>query len=415
MKPSTILLDEYRYDLPDERIAKYPVSPRDSSKLLVYKNGQIAHDTFANLPNQLPEKSFLVFNDTKVIPARVYFRRPTGAIIEVFLLHPEQPTHLVHEAMQATDGCVWACMIGNKKRWKTEEVYSLKFAIGAGIWFELYAQLIDATKNWVRFWWKPVDEAENEQASVAFVEVVKALGEIPLPPYLNRQTEAQDTDTYQTVYSKAEGAVAAPTAGLHFTDNVFKALETRQISHTFITLHVGAGTFQPVKVANAVEHTMHSEQAVFDKKMLEDLHQNADNLIAVGTTSMRALESLYWFGVKLLTNAGRNDTPFFIEQYYPYQHHNQPLPRANEALEAIIVYFEANHLTQLVGETEIYIVPSYAFKMCKGLITNYHQPGSTLMLLVAAFVGQDWQKIYNTALANDYRFLSYGDSSLLLP
>ena len=269
----------------------------------------------------------------------------------------------------------------------------------------------DSEKNWVQFSWKGIDQTE----AICFVEVIKALGQIPLPPYLNRATEARDAETYQTVYSKAEGAVAAPTAGLHFTENVFKSLANRQISHDFITLHVGAGTFQPVKVANAIEHTMHSEQVVFTKSILENILKNCDNLIAVGTTSVRALESLYWFGVKLQQESTTDQPPtFFIEQFYPYAHQTQALPSAKDALETILNYLETNNLTQLIGETEIYIVPGYGFKMCKGLITNYHQPGSTLMLLVSAFVGEDWKKIYNEALQNGYRFLSYGDSSLLL-
>jgi S-adenosylmethionine:tRNA ribosyltransferase-isomerase len=408
MKPDVILLDEYRYDLPDEQIAKYPVSPRDSSKLLVYRQGELEHARFSDVSDYLPPHSFLVFNDTKVIPARIYFQKPTGGTIEVFLLHPEQPTRLVHEAMQTTDSCVWACLIGNKKRWKTGEILQLNLPDLA---LELNAQIEDVEKNWVRFWWK--NTGNNDP--ISFVTLIKAIGEIPLPPYLNRDTEAQDTETYQTVYSKAEGAVAAPTAGLHFTENVFNNLINKGIGHTFITLHVGAGTFQPVKVANAVEHTMHAEQVVFTKKMLVDLHQNANNLIPVGTTSMRALESLYWFGVKLLQQSSQNEAFFFIEQYYPYQHSNQTeLPSAKAALAAVLSYFETHHLTQLIGETEIYIVPGYDFKLCKGLITNYHQPGSTLMLLVAALLGNDWKKVYQAALQNGYRFLSYGDSSLLL-
>jgi len=410
MKPAVILLDDYRYDLPEARIAKYPVAPRDTSKLLIYRQNNIVHDRFFNLANYLPDASFLVFNDTKVIPARVYFQKSTGGIVELFLLHAEQPTRMVHEAMQVTDTCVWTCMIGNKKRWKSNETLCLQFSVG-GLLYELTATLIDSEKNWVQFSWKSTDQIN----ALSFVEVIKALGQIPLPPYLNRATEAQDAETYQTVYSKAEGAVAAPTAGLHFTENVFKSLSNRQISHSFITLHVGAGTFQPVKVANAIEHTMHSEQVVFSKNILEEILKNSDNLIAVGTTSVRALESLYWFGVKLQQKSTAEDTSsFFIEQFYPYAHQGQVLPSAKDALETILNYLETNNLTQLIGETEIYIVPGYAFKMCKGLITNYHQPGSTLMLLVSAFVGEDWKNIYNEALQNEYRFLSYGDSSLLL-
>lgn len=417
---SEIWLAEFRYDLPDERVAKHPVSPRDSSQLLVYKQGEITHQHFTNLANQLPKNSFLVFNDTKVIPARVYFQKPTGAIIEVFLLNPEQPTRLVQEAMRVEQTCVWACMIGNKKRWKTGEVLDLRFEVcgfgGANRSFELYAELVDSEKNWVRFSWQLIGSEENKNDSVAFVEVIKALGEIPLPPYLNRATETADGQTYQTVYSKAEGAVAAPTAGLHFTERVFQQLADKQIEHDFVTLHVGAGTFQPVKEANALAHVMHAEQMVIKKQLLENLYDHSENTIAVGTTSLRSLESLYWFGVKLFFNHNLSQAAAFsLSQNEAYEYEGQQLPDSKSAITAIIDYLENNNLEEVIAETAIYIVPGYEFKICKGLITNYHQPGSTLMLLVAAFVGNDWQKIYAEALANDYRFLSYGDSSLLLP
>ena len=419
MKPpmSEIWLEEFRYDLPDERVAKHPVSPRDSSKLLIYRQGEITHQHFTNLADHLPENSFLVFNDTKVIPARIYLQKPTGGIIEIFLLNPEQPTRLVQEAMQVEQTCVWECMIGNKKRWKTGEVYDLKFA-GAGEanrWFELRVELVDSAKNWVRFSWQETKPETNNAVSIPFVEVIKALGEIPLPPYLNRATEAADSQTYQTVYSKTEGAVAAPTAGLHFTENVFQQLAKKQIGHDFVTLHVGAGTFQPVKEANALAHVMHAEQMVFSKQLLENLYDHAENIVAVGTTSLRSLESLYWFGLKLsLTQDLPKDEFFYLSQFEPYQHENRPFVSAKTALMAIVDYLERNNLEELMAETAIYILPGYEFKMCKGLITNYHQPGSTLMLLVAAFVGNDWKKIYAEALTNNYRFLSYGDSSLLL-
>lgn len=437
---SEVLLRDYQYDLPDERIARYPVVPRDSSKLLVYQNNKIAHQHFSDLSDYLPLNSFLVFNDTKVIPARVFFQKPTGAFIEIFLLHPEAPTRIIHDAMQQTESAVWSCMVGNKKRWKEGEVLDLQFAVGSRLSaigyrqasekhdltthnsqltthnsaYELKVEWANYEKNWVRFSWSSLAVGTSE-TKLSFVEVVKALGEIPLPPYLNRKANIRDEETYQTVYSNIEGAVAAPTAGLHFTENVFLSLAQKGINHDFVTLHVGAGTFQPVKVQNAVEHTMHAEQIVFKKSLITNLIKNITQLIVVGTTSMRSLESLYWFGVKLLNNQeAASPLLFFIEKLAPYQNYDK-LPSAKESLQTVSNYMDKHGFEELIGETEIMIFPSYTFKVCKGLITNFHQPQSTLMLLVAAFVGPDWRKIYNEALINNYRFLSYGDSSLLFP
>ncbi len=412
-----IQLTDFEYNLPDERIARYPAEPRDSSKLLVYQSGQISHQSFQSLTDFLPESAFLVFNDTKVIPARLYFQKTTGSVVEVFLLQPHAPTRFVHQAMQVAHSCVWECMIGNKKRWKYDEILSLAFEID-GLKFKIEALLIEREQNLVQFSWK-----NESQSTTAFVDVVQALGQIPLPPYLKRKTENQDTETYQTVYSKSEGAVAAPTAGLHFTERVFERMAHKNIGHSFVTLHVGAGTFMPVKVQSVATHTMHTEQVVYTRQLIEDLVAHNSKVVAVGTTSMRSLESLYWFGVKLLADykSATTDTPivnqgersFKIEKLYPYSIESPPSVTAS--LQAILNYMTANEMSQLVGETEIMILPSYQFKICKGLITNYHQPESTLMLLVAAFVGNDWRRIYDEALANDYRFLSYGDSSLLLP
>ena len=400
-----IPLADYHYGLPDERIARFPVEPRDTSKLLIFDNGQIQHEHFYDLSQFLPQNAFLVFNNTKVIPARVFFQKATGATIEIFLLHPEAPSRIINDIMQQTQFCVWSCMIGNKKRWKTGEKLSIECEV-QGTKCSVEAELIDNERNWVQFSWS---------GGLYFVDVIRALGEIPLPPYLGRHADAHDSDTYQTVYSKVEGAVAAPTAGLHFTKNVFQQLSDKGIHHDFVTLHVGAGTFQPVKVQNAVEHTMHSEQVVFKKSFIENLLLNIEQVVAVGTTSMRSLESLYWIGVKLLTSSldQRNDGEhFFIEKLTPYLNYSfEPTPQAS--LKAILAYMADAQLEELVGETEIMIFPGYRFKICKGLITNYHQPGSTLMLLVAAFLGPQWRSVYQAALANDYRFLSYGDSSLL--
>jgi S-adenosylmethionine:tRNA ribosyltransferase-isomerase len=421
LRLDTIQLSDFQYNLPDSSIARYPVEPRDSSKLLVYKSGKISHQHFVDLTDFLPKNSFLVFNDTKVIPARIHFQKSTGSVIEIFLLQPHSPTRFVHEAMQVTDTCVWECMIGNKKRWKNGEILKFELVV-CNVLSVLEVKLIDSEQNLVRFSWK-----NTSQSSIAFVDVVQALGQIPLPPYLKRKTENKDIETYQTVYSKSEGAVAAPTAGLHFTERVFEQMIQKKIGHSFVTLHVGAGTFMPVKVQNVAEHTMHSEQVVYSKPLIEDLIKHNGKTIAVGTTSMRSLESLYWFGVKLLSDC-KSETitvpianqdeqsqlmPFRIEKLYPYS--IETPPTAIKSLTAILEYMTTNSLSQLVGETEIMILPGYQFKICKGLITNYHQPESTLMLLVSAFIGNDWKRVYEEAIQNNYRFLSYGDSSLLLP
>ena len=397
---SEIHLGDYAYELPDERIARYPVSPRDASKLLTYKDGTLSHCHFHQLADQLPAEGLLVFNDTKVIPARVYFQKTTGATIELLLLSPEAPTRLINDAMLVTHQCTWTCMIGNKKRWKPAETLVSTLLIN-GETITLEARYADYELNLVRLAW---------HSSAPFLDIVQALGEIPLPPYLNRDTEAQDAQTYQTVYARQEGAVAAPTAGLHFTDAVLERLAKKGIGKAFLTLHVGAGTFQPIKVENVQEHHMHSEQVVYTRELVEKLRQRVQHIVAVGTTSMRSLESLYWFGVKLLRQEADE---FWVEKLYPYQFEEAELPTAADALRAVIDFLNKKNWDEITGQTEIFIFPGYRFRLCRALITNYHQPGSTLILLVAAFVGEDWRKIYSEALTSDYRFLSYGDSSLL--
>lgn len=389
----------YTYELSDEKIAKKPVEPRDSSKLLVYQNGEVKHQQFTDLSDFLPPNSTLVFNDTKVIPARLHFTRNTGALIEVFLLNPILPSSVMALAMEAKSTAVWKCVVGNKKKWKVEEMLTISHQI-AGQEILLSVSWENQDENYVRFYW---------DSELQFSEIIEEFGKIPLPPYLNRAAENSDIEDYQTVYSKIEGAVAAPTAGLHFTDGVLTKIESRGIQTVYITLHVGAGTFMPVKHENALEHPMHNEQLVFTKEAIKSLIQNIDSLIPVGTTSMRSLESLYWYGVKLMQNSA---SEFFIEKLFPYE--NQTLPSPKEALEAVLAKFERQNT--LVGQTEILIFPGYKFKLCKGLVTNFHQPQSTLLLLVAALVGETiWKEIYQEALQNDYRFLSFGDSSLLIP
>jgi S-adenosylmethionine:tRNA ribosyltransferase-isomerase len=399
-KAESLRIESFDYDLPDERIARYPLDPRDSSKLLIYNRGKIQHQKFSDLTGNLPENTLLVFNDTKVIPARAYFQKETGATIEILLLHPELPTRIINDAMLVRDSCVWECMIGNKKRFKITDTLTTALIV-KGISVKLQVAYGDYEKNHVKFWW---------DQDIPFLDIVQALGEIPLPPYLKRDTEEQDKQTYQTVYARQNGAVAAPTAGLHFTDTVFKALADKGIRRSFLTLHVGAGTFQPIKANSVTEHKMHAEQVVYSRELINELLKNGESIVPVGTTSLRSLESLYWYGVKLF----RAETTLFnIEKLYPYPFAPDELPSAEESLRAIIAYMDAENLDEIVGETEIFIFPGYKFRLCKGLVTNYHQPGSTLILLVAALVGEDWKEIYKEAMDHDYRFLSYGDSSLL--
>lgn len=390
--PSIINIKDYTYDLPDYKIALHPLAERDQSKLLVYQNERIIHSGFSNLADFIPENSILFFNNTKVIPARLFFKKDTGATIEIFLLNPVWPSPIVALAMSAREKCWWHCTIGNLKRWPTDfklQVTSSKL--------ELTASLVDRENGIVEFEWN---------LPISFSEVVQQIGAIPLPPYIKRKAEAEDSQRYQTVYSKEDGAVAAPTAGLHFTEKVFQYLDEKKINTEYLTLHVSAGTFQPVKVENALEHTMHAEQVVVTRQNIERL-LSGKTVIAVGTTSLRTLESIYWYGVKLHHD---QNAEFIINQDDAYQ--LQPIVKT-KALNAILKKMDDLKVNQLLGETSIYIVPGYDFKIVEALVTNFHQPGSTLILLVAAFIGDRWKEIYNTALANDYRFLSYGDSSLL--
>lgn len=411
MTDSELLLSQFQYNLPDERIARFPVSPRDASKLLVYRNGQISHDRFSHLPDLLPRGSFLVFNNTRVIPARLHFVKPTGAVIELFLLNPFPDTPAVapqpiSQAMESTGSVVWQGMVGNRKRWKPDETLetilpSLTDEPGN---ITLTATWHDYDRSAVRLRWHP--------AELTFAEVIQRAGEVPLPPYLNRDATDADRDTYQTIYARQQGAVAAPTAGLHFTPAVFDALAERNIRHDFLTLHVGAGTFQPIKTDNVRNHRMHTEQVVYTRQNIDKLLGQIDTIIAVGTTSMRALESLYWMGVKLIRN---ELNPFELDQHYAYQLPVAGQPAVDEALGAVRQYMVNNGHESVVGHTGIYITPGCKLNVCKGIVTNFHQPGSTLILLIAAFIGNDWRNVYEEALKNEYRFLSYGDSSLLLP
>jgi S-adenosylmethionine:tRNA ribosyltransferase-isomerase len=381
-------LDDYSYELPESRIAKHPPEERGTSKLLVYRKGAIQHHSFGSIADQLPQEACLVFNDTKVIPARIILHKDTGARIEIFLLEPLLPSRVHEEVMLSRQRCTWKCMIGNAKKWKQ----------GTSLQSKTVAFTATRTgQDTVTFEWE----------GLTFSQLLTEIGKIPLPPYIHREVEQSDKDRYQTVYSKMDGAVAAPTAGLHFTKGILEELHHKGIRTEYLTLHVSAGTFQPIKTDDITRHPMHNEQVWIQRDTIRSL-LTTPLTIAVGTTSMRTLESIYWFGVRL--QQGQED--FYIRQNDPYE---LGAIDKQDALANVLHFMEQNQLQQLGGQTEIFLYPGYTFRMCDGLITNYHMPGSTLILLVAAFIGDDWRKVYQEALDNDYRFLSYGDSSLLLP
>lgn len=394
-----IQISQYDYDLPDIRIAKYPLSQRDSSKLLVYKQGKIDQTVFSSISTHLPPRSLLVYNNTKVIHARLFFQKDTGAIIEIFCLEPIQPADY-QMVFQSTKRCTWKCMVGNLKKWKQVALTLVCDVKGVSIELVAERDMINSQIH-IHFSWNNV--------GVTFGDILEAIGKLPIPPYLHRESEENDEITYQTVYSKEQGSVAAPTAGLHFTDEVLARLHQTGICTTEITLHVGAGTFLPVKSATIGEHTMHTEMVVISKQTIKHLQASIGNIIAVGTTSVRSLESLYHIGVQV----SKQQYHLSVSQWEPYSDHQLLSPF--EALQAVIQYLNNNGLTEIRFSTNIIILPSYQRKIVTGLITNFHQPKSTLLLLIAAFVGEDWKKMYEYALNNDFRFLSYGDSSLLLP
>ncbi|MEQ9425092.1 MAG: S-adenosylmethionine:tRNA ribosyltransferase-isomerase [Cyclobacteriaceae bacterium] len=398
---SDFKLSDFNYDLPDHRIAKYPLNDRSASKLLVYEKREVRHSEFSQIAEHLPGNSMLVFNNTRVIPARLIFKKSTGALIEIFLLDPIEPSTVINQAMEATTQCTWHCLIGNLKRWK-EEYLNIELEIDHKL-VGLRAVLTNRDSRYVQFIWN---------SPHAFADIVEAAGKIPLPPYLNREPEEDDAITYQTVYSKFDGAVAAPTAGLHFTDGVLNRIKKRDIKQEFLTLHVGAGTFRPIKADKPEEHDMHSEQMVITRQNIINLLNHEGPIIPVGTTSLRTLESLYWFGVKCSNNV---ETEFQIKKLDPYNLKVDTGYNRKNALKSVLEWMDKRQVSELIGHTEIFIFPGYHFKMCDALITNFHQPGSTLILLVAAFIGDAWKRVYDEALENNYRFLSYGDSSILMP
>ncbi len=399
-----IKIEDYNYNLPDERIAKFPVSNRDHSKLLIYNKGIISQDVFYHLPSYLPSESLLVFNNTRVIQARLYFRKSTGALIEVFLLEPADPADY-EQIFQTRGRCSWYCIIGNLKKWKDGNLHRVFTFHGKEVTLSVRRQEMYQTSYKVDFVWS--------DDSISFAEIIESVGELPIPPYLNRNTEESDKVTYQTVYSKIIGSVAAPTAGLHFTQDVLDAIDKRNIIREEVTLHVGAGTFKPVKSKEIDGHTMHTEFFSVRKSTIENLIRHKSEAIAVGTTSVRTLESLYYIGCKLASQQENASIPMHVDQWEPYENHYHLTP--TEALQQIVCYLDSNHLEQLQADTQIIIAPGYDYKIVKMLITNFHQPQSTLLLLVSAFVNGDWKSIYDYAIANDFRFLSYGDSSLLIP
>jgi len=415
---NTINISDYNYILPEEKIALFPCENRDESKLLIYKNGKISESVFKQIPDYLDDNSMLVFNNTRVIQARIFFTKPTGARVEIFCLEPLAPT-TVHALMFETKHlCEWECLIGNNKRFNAPLSLDFQYDGQSGV---LRAEKIEkhiGNSFRIRFSWTPED--------LSFAEVLEKVGKIPLPPYLKRKTQQTDTERYQTVYAQEKGSVAAPTAGLHFTEDVLKKIRKKNIPIEHITLHVGAGTFKPVTETHIENHIMHSEQLFFTKETIANLLKNSDKkIIAVGTTTTRALESLYWVGVKLATSpnpskGGEHSLPFgegwggAISQWEVYKNLNTYQISVSTAFETVLDYMTKQKINFLHVSTSIIITPYYVPKVVKGIITNFHQPQSTLLLLISAFVGEKWKEIYDYALANDFRFLSYGDACLFL-
>ena len=391
------------YNLPENRIARYPLPIRDESKLLVWRDGKITDSNFYDLANFLPQKSMLVFNNTKVIHARLIFKKITGAKIEIFCLDPSQPSDYQLSFQQKKE-CTWHCMIGNLKGWKSEPLSKTININGKTI--NLIAEKKEVTREsvLVNFHW---DDTDTD-----FATLIEKAGILPIPPYLNRETESSDLIRYQTIYSKIQGSVAAPTAGLHFTDRVFQRLEGNNISCEEITLHVGAGTFRPVKAKTIGEHEMHSERILVKKSFIEKIRDSHSRIIAVGTTSIRTLESLYWLGVKFHKNPNLSPDNSTVEQWCPYQ--KRTTITRKESMQSILDVMKKHNLPFISASTKIIIIPGYKFRIVEGMITNFHQPQSTLLLLIAAYLGDHWKEIYHHALDNEYRFLSYGDSNLYL-
>ena len=404
MNPSKISIQDYSYHLPEEKIALHPLAQRDASKLLVYKKGVIEENVFANITSLLPEHSLLVFNNTRVINARIRFKKTSGANIEIFCLEPQGNITEYSTVMSSTGASQWKCLVGGAAKWKDEVLEKNIIINGENVLLKaiMLDKLSDAYS--IQLSWTP--------ANFSFAAVIEAAGETPLPPYIKRITEEEDTSRYQTIFAEEDGSVAAPTAGLHFTENIFEQLQKKNIDKTFVTLHVGAGTFKPVKAARMLDHEMHAEYIDVNKESIIELKNKLGKIAAVGTTSLRTLESLYWLGVKAYLNP--EEKKLVLNQWDVY---NDPLVNANvktaDALDAILVWMKLNNTNNIFTQTQLLIAPGYRFRIANILITNFHQPQSTLLLLVAAAIGDDWKKMYDYALKNDFRFLSYGDGSLI--
>ena len=399
-----IKINDYNYPLPEERIAKFPLPVRDQSKLLVYRKGEISETVFTSLPNYLESGSLMIFNNTKVIQARLHFRKETGALIEIFCLEPIQPNDYALN-FQQTQHAAWLCMIGNLKKWKEGSLQKELTVKGKQLTLTATRGACHGTSHWVDFTWN------NDE--VTFADILEVFGELPIPPYLNRETQESDKETYQTVYSKIKGSVAAPTAGLHFTQRVLDSLAEKGVDLEEVTLHVGAGTFKPVKSEEIEGHEMHTEYISVNRRTIEKLLAHQGEAIAVGTTSVRTLESLYYIGTTISQHPDASQEELHVKQWQPYE--TSSSLSTIEALQQILNYMERHQLETLHTSTQIIIAPGYEYKIVKKMITNFHQPQSTLLLLVSAFVKGNWKSIYDYALSHDFRFLSYGDSSLLIP
>lgn len=403
-KIPAIHISEYNYNLPKEKIAQYPLTKRDESKLLIYKNHEIQEDRFYNIPNHLPSNALLIYNKTRVIQARLQFYKDTGALIEIFCLEPIKPTREIQQAFELNSGVVWKCLVGNSKKWKHGDLTSSFNLSGKEVQLKAIREDISNGHSLIRFEWEP--------NKFSFSEILQQAGLTPLPPYMNRPSEEDDKIRYQTIYAQSEGSVAAPTAGLHFTDQVLQSIKGKNISIEEVTLHVGAGTFKPVSEEHIGKHEMHTEKIVIAKKTIQNILNCLNNkIILVGTTTVRTIESLYWHGVKLLTEE-QPDIIIDIKQWDPYKSEYNIKISVSSALEKILDVMENENLEVLSGQTQLMIVPGYKFRIAEIIITNFHMPKSTLLLLVSAFIGESWNEVYNHALKNDFRFLSYGDSCL---
>ncbi len=399
--PKTLQIQDFNYDLPEARIAQHPLKNRDESKLLVYNRGVVEDKQFFQLPEMLASDALMVFNDTKVVQVRLQFERPTGGKIEVFCLEPADHVD-IQLAMAQQGEATWKCMVGNAKKWKEDFLHATRAWQHAHVSVTATKVGMEGDQFLIHFKWTP--------GHFTFAEMLEHIGLIPLPPYMKRQAEDDDKMRYQTVYAKQSGAVAAPTAGLHFTERVFQDLDAKGVERRFLTLHVGAGTFRPVKAAEMQGHEMHAEEIYIEKALISRL-LDKPKVVAVGTTSMRSLESLYWLGARLMDANHSMGEDLQIGQWDPYELPSEVSVKS--ALQAVLDYLNERQTSFIHARTSLMIAPGYQFKLVDGLVTNFHQPESTLLLLISAFIGEDWRKIYEHALTNEYRFLSYGDSSLL--